>query len=179
VNSFRALAEEALDYYGPRLSELSEEACVAFNSLEQGLFDLNKFQLKFNKVLQLFTVPSSQGEQSEGINKSSAQVNQMCLETMDLRQSVFGGGTLSNGGALLTSQMSPEGKILSPELLSPDETAHLLSNIFQRFKAADDKIGNQAPNPFSPIDLGQQANQSQNSFFQTFLSNEEYIKSAE
>jgi len=78
------------------------------------------------------------------------------------------------GGALLTSQASPDGKVLSPELLSPDDTAQLLSNIFQRFKSAEAPPG---ANPFNPIEGNHSS--SQNSFFQTFLSNTEYIKSAE
>jgi len=125
---------------------------MVYNALEQASFDLNKLHLRLFQLLKIFVDEEERPLEDAGlVNEKVSKIG-----SSDLKQSLFG----ALPGNLLTSQNSPEGKLLSPELLSPDETAQLLSNIFQRFKAAD---ATGPMNPFNPIEGNHLA--SQNSFF--------------
>ena len=66
---------------------------------------------------------------------------------------------------LIQSQASPTK--ISPEMLSPEETAQLIATVFQRLNHTANVQGG-----LEQLDTNQ-------SFFKTFFSNDEYVKSAE
>ena len=87
---------------------------MVYNALEQASFDLNKLHLRLFQLLKIFVDEEERSLEDPGlVNEKVSKIG-----SSDLKQSLFG----ALPGNLLTSQNSPEGKLLSPELLSPDET---------------------------------------------------------
>eukprot|EP00347_Sterkiella_histriomuscorum_P011245 403373188 len=175
--------EEILNLFQKNINKLSEPSQRCLNILETTQFSINKLQLKLFQLIDLFSDSNSQINNSDLVQideKCSSYLEQNPNDQVQLDQLLQ--STIGGHGALQQTMK------ICPELLSPEETAQLVANVFQRLNQTTGGGSSNNQQQFLSTKLNNK-NQTHNvignqldsyqSFFNTFLSNDENVKSAE